>query len=84
MEYIIDCMAIDTATEFHRQLAAVLSFPEWYGHNLDALYDCLTELAAPTHLILVNWDENTLFADGFRDVFLDAQSDNPDFSVTYS
>lgn len=26
-------------------IAAVLSFPEWAGRNLDALYDCLTDLS---------------------------------------
>lgn len=26
-------------------IAAVLAFPEWAGRNLDALYDCLTDLS---------------------------------------
>ncbi|GAA2776571.1 barstar family protein [Saccharopolyspora taberi] len=26
-------------------IAAVLDFPEWSGRNLDALYDCLTDLS---------------------------------------
>lgn len=26
-------------------IAAVLDFPEWTGRNLDALYDCLTDLS---------------------------------------
>lgn len=26
-------------------IAAALSFPEWAGRNLDALYDCLTDLS---------------------------------------
>ncbi|MER7077385.1 Barstar (barnase inhibitor) [Saccharopolyspora antimicrobica] len=26
-------------------IAAVLNFPEWTGRNLDALYDCLTDLS---------------------------------------
>ncbi|MGP4016392.1 barstar family protein [Saccharopolyspora sp. 5N708] len=26
-------------------IAAVLDFPEWAGRNLDALYDCLTDLS---------------------------------------
>nr|WP_040406371.1 barstar family protein [Amycolatopsis nigrescens] len=25
-------------------IAEALSFPEWFGRNLDALYDCLTDL----------------------------------------
>lgn len=26
-------------------IAAALSFPAWFGRNLDALYDCLTDLS---------------------------------------
>ncbi|WP_367131285.1 barstar family protein [Saccharothrix sp. HUAS TT1] len=26
-------------------IADALSFPDWFGHNLDALYDCLTDLS---------------------------------------
>ncbi|MGY4721289.1 barstar family protein [Naumannella cuiyingiana] len=32
-----------------------LGFPDWYGRNLDALADCLTDLAAPTALVLAGW-----------------------------
>jgi RNAse (barnase) inhibitor barstar len=35
----------------------VLHFPHWYGHNLDALGDCLHDLAAgPDVPLLVVWD----------------------------
>lgn len=29
----------------HESIARALSFPAWYGNNLDALYDCLTDLS---------------------------------------
>ena len=28
----------------HEALKEALSFPDYYGHNLDALHDCLTEM----------------------------------------
>ncbi len=55
MEYIVDCTGIATAKEFHAKLKQVLSLPEWYGHNLDAMHDCLTEIGTPVKLILDNF-----------------------------
>ncbi|BAL25865.1 barstar family protein [Azoarcus sp. KH32C] len=31
--------------EFLRRVAAALHFPTWFGHNWDALSDCLTDLS---------------------------------------
>lgn len=30
-----------------KELGRAFAFPDWYGANLDALYDCLTDLAEP-------------------------------------
>ena len=84
MEYTIDCSQIHDVKEFHTILSQALDFPDWYGHNLDALYDCLTELPEPVYLILKNWDAAGVFAEGFEGVFNDAQADNPDFTVQYA
>ena len=45
---IIDGGAVTSMAEVHRLLAEQLDFPHWYGNNLDALHDCLTELAGET------------------------------------
>jgi len=45
---IIDGSAVGSMTEIHRLLAEQLSFPDWYGNNLDALHDCLTEVCEET------------------------------------
>ena len=84
MEITIDCGGIATKRELHETIAESLSFPDWYGHNLDALYDCLTELPEPIHLVLKNWDAAADFAPGFESVFTDAQDFNPDFTVEYA
>ena len=52
---LIDCAEITDRRQLHELLAQKLEFPEWYGHNLDALYDCLTELGEHTKLILSGW-----------------------------
>ena len=38
----IDCAGIQTSAAFHSALAQDMNFPEYYGKNLDALFDCLT------------------------------------------
>lgn len=42
-QVIIDGNIVKTKKEFHEQMALQLHFPDYYGKNLDAMYDCLTE-----------------------------------------
>lgn len=83
MEYRIDCAQIDSRQEFHRVLAKELSFPAWYGRNLDALYDMLTATTEDTRLILENWDADAPFSRSFRRVLEDAQAANPHLFVFF-
>lgn len=39
---ILNGAEITEMADVHTAFAAVLDFPEWYGRNLDALYDMLT------------------------------------------
>lgn len=45
MEHTIDGTTIRTKDDFYDAVAAALSFPAWFGRNLDALYDCLRDLS---------------------------------------
>ena len=47
-EIVIDGRAVRSMEDIHSRLKTELSFPHWYGNNLDALHDCLTELAGET------------------------------------
>ena len=53
-EKIIDCTQIQTKEDFHRIFRETLCFPEHYGSNLDALYDCLTEMSGKVRLL--DWE----------------------------
>jgi len=53
-EKIIDCSKIYTKEDLHRIFRETLSFPDWYGNNLDALYDCLTDISGTVRLL--NWE----------------------------
>jgi RNAse (barnase) inhibitor barstar len=42
----VDATAWTTDADLHRELAAALDFPAYYGSNLDALDECLGDVAA--------------------------------------
>ena len=52
---ILDCERITTGEAFHTAISLALGFPGWYGGNLDALHDLLTERTTDTALQLHGW-----------------------------
>lgn len=56
-----------------------LELPEWWGRNLDALHDCLTEPGEPTALVLAHRAEmeGTIFGRRLLRVLEDAAAENP-------
>ena len=76
----IDGAEILSRDDLHDALSRQLSLPEYYGRNLDALYDCLTELSEPTELHLVHKAELTvnlgIYAEVFETVLRDACAEN--------
>ena len=40
----LNCEELLQRKQAHQYLAQMLDFPDYYGKNLDALFDCLTEL----------------------------------------
>ncbi|MSS63529.1 barstar family protein [Velocimicrobium porci] len=43
-EIILNVSKFKNESDIHRYLKEQLNFPEYYGNNLDALYDVLTEI----------------------------------------
>ena len=43
-QIVLDGNILADATLVHDYLKEILEFPEYYGKNLDALHDCLTDL----------------------------------------
>ena len=41
----LDAAGWTTEEDLHRDIAAALDFPDYYGHNLNALNDCLRDVA---------------------------------------
>ena len=44
MRVILDCERLSPRRGAHEYLQEALGLPEHYGRNLDALFDCLTDL----------------------------------------
>ena len=49
---VIDFGKFENAKEVHAYLKEVISFPDYYGANLDALPDCLTDMSEEENRIL--------------------------------
>lgn len=51
---VLDGEKIINRQTLHDRLSSSLELPQWYGRNLDALYDCLTEIQEETEIQLLN------------------------------
>ena len=79
----LSAAAWDTPEKAHADLAQGLSFPDYYGHNLDALHDCLTELT-DTQLVITDCSAASAKLEkwpGFLSVFFDSADENPGLDI---
>ncbi len=56
-EVILDGEEMDSIYTAHKYLASKLNFPDYYGENLDALWDILSTVSEPTKIQLKNEDK---------------------------
>ena len=55
--YIIDFSDVKTYWDVHRIIKESLDFPDYYGENWDAFWDCLTDMAGrKIHIEIVGLD----------------------------
>ena len=80
IEHVLDGSGVRSKRAMFAALARTLRFPKWFGNNLDALYDCLSDLSwlpADEHVLI--WTHSSVLAgadpagyDAIRGVFDDA------------
>ncbi len=62
-EYVLDGTRVRSKRTMYTALADALSFPDWFGHNLDGLYDCLVDLSwLPEGELVVIWTHPEVLA----------------------
>ena len=79
----LSAAAWDTPEKAHAALADALAFPEYYGHNLDALHDCLTDMN-DTQLVITDCAAASGQMEkwpGFLSVFFDSAEENPGLDI---
>jgi len=84
---ILDGEDFANVAELHQQLKDKLDLPDFYGSNLDALWDCLTgTIELPLELKWTNYriSEERLGdeADRVRDLMLEVQAEQSGFQLS--
>ena len=81
----LDCRNMKTKREAHEYIAKTLCFPDYYGKNLDALYDCLTEFCRDTLIVIryssVLKEQLGEYAENLLGTFSDAEKSAAKLSV---
>lgn len=83
--YVLDGSKMNSLKNVHTVLKESLELPHYYGCNLDALYDCLTDMDA--EIIMIHSSMMEAFFGAYYNkllgVFEKAQKENPllDFKI---
>ena len=86
MQVIIDGRKITDKAMLHAYLKEQCNFPDYYGNNLDALYDVLTDRPEPLEIQLDHAAELKEILCGYGEAFIetlqDAAAENKRFTFT--
>ena len=79
-EIILNARRMTSIEQLHRYIKRKLDLPNYYGKNLDALWDVLSTISNPVCIKLINEDElyKNLgdYTEPFLRVFIEAANEN--------
>lgn len=85
MELRLNGSILADRQQLHKEIARQLQLPEYYGENLDALWDILTEWSQPLQIIVEKSDVLTRQLGGYGEMvlqlFQEAEEQNKVLSV---
>jgi len=86
--YIIDLIGVQTKTDLHQRISSVLKFPDYYGNNLDALFDILCDEHPFWDITFTSCKEaeerlGNDFFESFKQTFADAAEENSQVKVQF-
>ena len=82
----LDCANLTQRESAHAYLARTLDLPDYYGKNLDALYDCLTDMP-PCTVVLAGAQalrQSGGYGAKLLSVLEDAALSNPTLELVYA
>lgn len=86
--FIIDASGFTTKREAHAVMRDVFLGYEYYGSNLDALYDVLTSIRRRAEIRVHGLDASKAqigdYAERLRALFLDAAAHNPHLTFVFT
>ena len=77
---ILDAKRMEEKGPAHDYLQEVLDLPDYYGGNLDALYDCLTEMN-DLQIQIINSEDAEGYYPRIYDVLEEAAEENEGISI---
>ena len=86
MKLQLDGNAFDNREQLHEEIARQLAFPDYYGENLDALWDILSSWAEPLEINVVNSEGLIQYLGGYGEaileLFQEAEDENAAITVS--
>ncbi|MBQ9635596.1 MAG: barstar family protein [Acidaminococcaceae bacterium] len=85
MEIVLDARRFKGRTRAHAYLKEALGLPDYYGKNLDALYDCLGDIAEETVIVVPDVIQKKEYLGEYGKtmlrVFKNAAAENPALQI---